>query len=76
VLADITRILGDYQVSIEAIRQQGSADVLGNVPVVIVTHAALEANVAMAVSEIEALSTNARAATRIRLETLDISVDE
>ena len=76
VLADITRILGDYQVSIEAIRQQGSADVLGNVPVVIVTHAALEANVAMAVSEIEALSTNARAATRIRLETLEESVDE
>ncbi len=76
VLADITRILGDYQVSIEAIRQQGSADALGNVPVVIVTHRALEANVAMAVSEIEALSTNARAATRIRLETLEISVDE
>jgi homoserine dehydrogenase len=76
VLADITRILGDYQVSIEAIRQQGSADALGNVPVVIVTHAALEANVAMAVSEIEALSTNARAATRIRLETLEESVDE
>jgi len=76
VLADITRILGDYQVSIEAIRQQGSADALGNVPVVIVTHRALEANVAMAVSDIEALSTNARAATRIRLETLEISVDE
>ena len=76
VLADITRILGHYQVSIEAIRQQGSADALGNVPVVIVTHAALEANVAMAVSEIEALSTNARAATRIRLETLEESVDE
>ncbi len=76
VLADITRILGDYQVSIEAIRQQGSADALGNVPVVIVTHRALEANVAMAVSEIEALSTNASAATRIRLETLEISVDE
>jgi homoserine dehydrogenase len=76
VLADITRILGDYQVSIEAIRQQGSADALGNVPVVIVTHAALEANVAMAVSEIEALSTNATVATRIRLETLEISVDE
>ena len=76
VLADITRILGDYQVSIEAIRQQGSADALGNVPVVIVTHRALEANVAMAVSEIEALSTNATAATRIRLETLEISVDE
>ena len=76
VLADITRILGDYQVSIEAIRQQGSADALGNVPVVIVTHRALEANVAMAVLEIEALSTIARAATRIRLETLEISVDE
>ena len=76
VLADITRILGDYQVSIEAIRQQGSADALGNVPVVIVTHRALEANVAMAVSEIEALSTNASAATRIRLETLEIAVDE
>ena len=76
VLADITRILGDYQVSIEAIRQQGRADALGNVPVVIVTHRALEANVAMAVSEIEALSTNARAATRIRLETLETSVDE
>jgi homoserine dehydrogenase len=76
VLADITRILGDYQVSIEAIRQQGSADALGNVPVVIVTHAALEANVAMAVSEIEALSTNATVATRIRLETLEESVDE
>ena len=76
VLADITRILGDYQVSIEAIRQQGSADALGNVPVVIVTHRALEANVAMAVLEIEALSTIARAATRIRLETLEIFVDE
>jgi homoserine dehydrogenase len=76
VLADITRILGNYQVSIEAIRQQGSADALGNVSVVIVTHRALEANVAMAVSEIEALSTTARAATRIRLETLEISIDE
>jgi hypothetical protein len=30
----------------------------------------------MAVLEIEALSTIARAATRIRLETLEISVDE
>ena len=76
VLADITRILGDYQVSIEAIRQQGSADTVGNVPVVIVTHAALEASVAMAVSEIEALSTNARVATRVRLETLEDFVDE
>jgi homoserine dehydrogenase len=76
VLAEITRILGDYQVSIEAIRQQGSADAVGDVPVVIVTHAALEASVAMAVSEIEALSTNARVATRIRLETLEDFVDE
>jgi homoserine dehydrogenase len=76
VLADITRILGNHQVSIEAIRQQGSADVLGNVPVVIVTHRALEANIAMAVSEIETLSTNARAATRIRLETLETFINE
>jgi hypothetical protein len=43
---------------------------------VIVTHRALEANIAMAVSEIETLSTNARAATRIRLETLETFINE
>ena len=71
VLADVTRILGEHQVSIRVISQKGFGDKEGVVPVVIVTHDAKEVDIADATKKIETLEASAAPVVRVRVETPD-----
>jgi len=68
VLADITQILGRYGISIEAIWQKGTSPQGQSVPIVIITHEAIEKSVMGAITEIEQLTTVNGLVQRIRLE--------
>ncbi|MGH8585834.1 MAG: homoserine dehydrogenase [Gammaproteobacteria bacterium] len=71
VLADITRILGDRQISIEAILQKEPALEERHVPIIFLTHRIEERAMNDAIARIEALPAIRGAVTRIRLETLE-----
>jgi homoserine dehydrogenase len=70
VLADITRILADSTISIEAMVQKEPGEGESRVDIVMLTHLALEKNVERAMAKIEALSSVEGSVTRIRLEPL------
>ena len=70
VLADVTRILGDGGISIEAILQQEQAGGAQGVPVIILTHEVSERAMNEAIIEIEALSQITSKIVRIRMEPL------
>jgi homoserine dehydrogenase len=70
VLADITRILADLRISIEAMVQKEPGEGEKRVDIVLLTHLALEKNVNQAMKKIEALPTVVGEVTRIRLEAL------
>ena len=70
VLADVTRIFADQDISIEAIVQKEEKDQQDCVPLVILTHTVLESNMMKAISKIEQLSTVTGSIVKIRLETL------
>lgn len=70
VLADITRILGDSGISIEAIRQQEPAEGATHVPIVILTHIVKEKAMNEAIEKIEALDSINGSVTRLRVEHL------
>ncbi len=70
VLADITRLFADQNISIEAIVQKEQKDDQGCVPLVILTHNVLESNMIAAIEKIENLSSVTGKVIRIRLETL------
>ncbi len=70
VLADVTRILADHHISIEAIIQK---EPIGNetaIPIILLTQITLEKEMNAAIAEIEALQTVTGKVNRIRLETL------
>jgi len=69
VLADITRILADSRISIEAIRQPEPAAGDATVPIIILTHRVGEAAMNAALARIAALPDIAADITRIRMET-------
>jgi len=69
VLAQITQILGNAGISIEAIRQQTHVSL--QVPVIILTRPVLEGHMNDAIKAIEALADVNGAVTRIRVENLD-----
>jgi homoserine dehydrogenase len=71
VLADITRILGENEISIEAFMQKDNVDGSSQVPVVLLTHKTLEGRMNQAISAIEALNCVDGSVMRIRMETLD-----
>ncbi len=71
VLADVTRILGELDISIEAIIQKGAGDDANVVPIIILTHRTVEEHMNRAQARIEALSSIAGSVTRIRVEELD-----
>ncbi len=71
VLADVTRILGDAGISIEAIRQQEPNAGETHVPIVFLTHKVNERSMNDAIAQIERLESIKGKVTRIRLETLD-----
>ncbi len=70
VLADVTRILGDHGISIEAILQQEPDDGARSVPVIILTHLVVERAMNDAITEIEALAQVDEPVVRIRMEPL------
>lgn len=70
VLAEVTRILAEHQISIEAISQKVPQDNETSVPIIILTQITLEKEMNAAIAEIEALKTVTGKVNRIRLETL------
>ena len=71
VLAEITRILGEHEISIESILQHGSEQHEEILPVVIVTQETMEENMQIALKELEELDTVIGKGNRIRIESLD-----
>jgi homoserine dehydrogenase len=70
VLADVTRILADHRISIEAIIQKEPPAGETQLPVIMLTHKVRERELNQAIAQIEALPTISGAVKRIRLETL------
>ena len=70
VLADVTRILADLKISIDAMVQKEPGEGESRVDIVMLTHRAIEKNVNAAMAKIEKLPTVLGKVTRIRLEEL------
>jgi homoserine dehydrogenase len=73
VLADVTKVLGDHHISIEAIIQKEPQGDQDEASVIMLTHKVLEKNMNDAIEKIEALDTIHGTVTRIRMETLGAS---
>ncbi|MEI7612057.1 MAG: homoserine dehydrogenase [Betaproteobacteria bacterium] len=70
VLADITRILADQQISIDAMIQREPDEGEEQTDIIMLTHQTREKNVDAAITKIEALSAVKGSLTRLRLEEL------
>jgi len=70
VLANITRILAEQSISIEAILQKQPEDHNGIVPVIMLTQEVAEKNMDLAIKQIEELTTVEDSVMRIRMESL------
>jgi len=70
VLADITRILADREISIDAMIQKEPSEGEDQTDIILLTHRAVERQVVDAIEKIEALATVRGAVVRIRLEDL------
>ena len=70
VLADVTRILADLGISIEAILQKEPPPGESQLPVILLTHKVREHDMNQAIARIEALPTIGGSVKRIRMETL------
>ena len=75
VLADITRILADTGISIDALLQKESEQVdangKGETDIILITHETVEKNVNAAIRNIEALKTVVSRVTKLRMEALN-----
>ena len=70
VLADITRILADQFISIDAMVQKEPSEGEEQVDIIMLTHQTLEKNINVAIERIETLPVISGKVTRIRLEQL------
>jgi homoserine dehydrogenase len=70
VLADITRILADQQISIDAMIQREPGEGEEQTDIIMLTHQTREKNIDAAISKIEALAAVNGKLTRLRLEEL------
>ena len=70
VLADVTRILADHNISIEAIIQKEPLEGELHLPIILLTHKVPERELNAAIVQIEALTSINKPVKRIRLETL------
>jgi homoserine dehydrogenase len=70
VLADITRILADEAISIDAMLQKEPAEGEAQTDIIILTHVCKEASADAAIARIEALESVTGKAIRLRLESL------
>ena len=71
VLADITRILADRDISIDAMIQKEPSEGEEQTDIILLTHRVVEKNVVDAIAQIEALPTVRGTIVRIRLEELN-----
>ncbi|NUU00147.1 homoserine dehydrogenase [Herbaspirillum robiniae] len=71
VLADVTRILADSSISIDAMLQKEPAEGEQQTDIIMLTHQTQEKNIEAAIAKIEALATVVGAVTKIRLEELN-----
>jgi homoserine dehydrogenase len=70
VLANVTKILGDLNISIDAMLQKEPDENETEADIVILTHVTVEANMNKAIAAIEALDAIVGSVTRIRMEEL------
>jgi homoserine dehydrogenase len=70
VLATVTRILGDLDISIDAMMQKEPADNETEADIIILTHITIEKHMDQAIAAIEALPAIAGKVTRLRMEEL------
>ena len=70
VLADITRILADNSISIDAMLQREAGDGENQTDLIMLTHETKEKNILAAIIKVEALKTVEGSVTKIRLENL------
>jgi homoserine dehydrogenase len=71
VMGQVTNILGESGISIEAIVQKEPAPGATQVPIIMLTHRVHERQMNQAIGEIEALPAIAGRVTRIRVEGLE-----
>lgn len=71
VLADVTRILAELWISIDAMLQKEPEEGEEKVDIIMLTHVTLEKNVNLAIAKIEALPTISGKVIRLRLEELN-----
>jgi len=71
VLADITRILADREISISAMIQKEPPEGQDRTDIILLTHVTMEKNAVAAIAAIEALPTVSGSVVRIRLEELN-----
>ncbi len=71
VLADITRILADLDISIDAMVQKEPSEGEDQVNIIMLTHLTMEKNINAAIAKIEKLPVMTGKVTRIRLEELN-----
>jgi len=71
VLADITRILADREISIDAMIQKEPPEGVSQTDIILLTHRTVEKNIDDAITRIEALPTVRGKIVRIRLEELN-----
>jgi homoserine dehydrogenase len=71
VLADITRILADGRVSIDAMQQREPDEGESSTDIIVLTHQTFEHRIDTAIARIQALPTVLSAVTRLRVEQLD-----
>ncbi|KAF7599060.1 MAG: homoserine dehydrogenase [Candidatus Dactylopiibacterium carminicum] len=71
VLADITRILAEGSISIDAMLQKEPGEGESQTDIILLTHQAIEGQVNAAIANIEALKTVVGKVTKIRLEELN-----
>ena len=70
VLADITRILADQSISIDAMLQREPEEGESQTDIIILTHLTIEKNMVAAIAKIEGLDSVTGKVTRLRLENL------
>ena len=71
VLADVTRILADLEISIDAMMQKEPHEGEELVNIIMLTHITVEKNINQAIAKMEALDSVSGKVTRIRLEELN-----
>ncbi|HHH45977.1 MAG TPA: homoserine dehydrogenase [Thiotrichales bacterium] len=71
VLAEVTKILGDLSISIEAVIQKEAEEGARHVPLILLTHRVREGQMNQAIAAMEALDAVEGRITRIRVEHLD-----